>query len=125
MTVRVGDVVRLFDGATNPPKYKRFLCVCVADGWFLRINSKPIWTPHLLLRQADNPACLDHDSYLELRGVIEYDDSEIQSALRYPDNHFGRLSQTSLRALATLLPTVKTLTAEERAQILSHVTPLL
>jgi hypothetical protein len=73
VVVKVGDVVLMFDGTVRPPKHKRLLCVCASEGIFLRINSRPNFPPHMPFPLADNPNCLDHDSYIELRGVLEID----------------------------------------------------
>lgn len=110
--LRVGDVVVLFDGTIRPPKHKWFLCVSVRHSWFLRISTEDRWRPSFPLRAADNP-CIEHDSFLELRGRIEYDDYEIGESLRYPDNHKGRLPDATIRALLGRLPTVVTMTPEE------------
>lgn len=40
ISLKVGDVIRIYDGTTDPGKMKRFLCVLVAEGWFLRINTR-------------------------------------------------------------------------------------
>lgn len=121
MPLREGDVVRLFDNTTNPPKSKLFLCVDAGEGWFLRINTKPIWPPHFPLPRAGNEHCLDHDSFLELRGVIEYYEIEIDEALRYPNNHLGPLSDATIRAIIAHLPGVKTLTADEQKRIIDNL----
>lgn len=113
--------MRLFDGATTPPKHKRFLCVNPCEGWLLRINSRPFWRPHLLLPMADNEDCLDHDSYLELRGVIEYYETEIEDALRHPANHLGSLSREMLTLVIEHVKTAKTITSEERDRVIVNL----
>jgi hypothetical protein len=125
MPLRAGDVVRLFDGTTAPPKEKRFLCVCATEGWFLRINSRPHWRPNLRLPHTGNETCLSHDSFLELRGIIEYDALEIEGSLREPANHLGQLSLQTIRDLIAHLPTVKTLPATERDTIIAELAALL
>jgi len=111
--LRVGDVVRFFDGTTDPPKHKRFLCVCVADGWFLRINSKDCWNPKFHIPLVGNEDCLEWDSYLELRGVIEYDTDWLQEQLRDED-YLGPLSIDTLQNLVNHLRAAKVLTIEQR-----------
>lgn len=122
--LNVGDVVVLFSGTINNPKYKWHLCVCVSEGWFLRINSRPHWRPHFLLPEAENPF-LEYDCYLELRGIIEYDDSEIEEALRVPSNHKGRLSNSTLQKLIDHLPSVPTLKSAEKDLIVERVSAVL
>lgn len=95
MALRAGDVVRLFDGTTTPQKQKLFVCVYVGDGWFFRVNSKSHWRPNMPLSATADP-CLAHDCFVELRGVIEYDDTEVDDALRVPANRLGRLSDATL-----------------------------
>jgi hypothetical protein len=121
MALEVGDVIRIFDNTIAPPDYKRFLCLNVAEGWFFRINSRPHWRPNFPLPFHGNEHCLDHDSFAELRGIIEYIQSEIDDALRYPANHLGKLSEETIRALAAHLPSVITLTPDEKAKIIANL----
>lgn len=99
-----GDVIRLWDGNVRPPAYKRFLVVYPEDGWLLRINSQPHWKPNFPLLHAANAACLDRDCFLELNGVIEYIQSELDNA-----DILGRLSDATLQNVIAHLPTVYTL----------------
>ena len=47
-----------------------------------------------------NPGCLDHDSFVELRGVIEHDPSEVLEALDRGDARIlGRLSAGTVQDL--------------------------
>ena len=123
--IRVGDVIRIFDGTTNPPKPKRFLCVCVAEGWFLRINTRSIWRPHFLLPHVGNENCLDHDSYLELRGIIEYDDYSLEEALSQGDNHLGPISKATMIAIVAYLPSLRNLTKAECDRMIANLTAAL
>ncbi len=79
-SVRVGDVVLVFDGTIKNPKHKRLICCC-ADGIFLRINTKSIFRPCVLIEASDNLGCLEYDSYVELRGVIDHDMEELERAI--------------------------------------------
>ncbi len=110
--VTAGDLVVLFDGTIDPPKHKWFLAAYVAEGWFLRLNSRPNWPPHFKLLQKDNP-CLAQDCYVELNTILEFWEGEVAESLRYPDNHKGRLSDDTIRALIARLAGVFTLTPEE------------
>jgi hypothetical protein len=125
MSLEAGDVVLLHDGTVTPPKTKLFLCVDVEDCWFFRINTKRHWKPNFPLPLRGNEHCLDHDSFLELRGIIEYFDIEVEEALKYPHNHRGKLSDDTLRALLNYLPTVKTLTTEEQDRIIANLTAVI
>jgi len=103
-----GDVIRIYDGTVNPPAHKRFVCVYPVDGWMLRINTQPHWTPHFPLLLSDNPGCLDHDCFLELRGVVEYIQSEIDNG-----EPLGRLSDQTIAALVAHLPSVVTIALDQ------------
>jgi hypothetical protein len=111
-----GDVISLWDGSIRPPNYKRFLVVYVADGWLFRINTKPHWKPHWPLIAADNGECLEHDSFLELHGVVEYIQSELDQA-----KFIDRLSDDTIEKLIEHLPNVPTLTEEQCERIISEL----
>ena len=116
--LRPGDVVLLFDGTVRPPKHKRFLCVVVAEGWFLRINSRPHFPPHVPISAAANPGCLDYDSFVELRGVIELDMGELAEALdRREARILGRIGAWTAAALVAAVEAAPTLNAAEKAAI--------
>ena len=122
--LRVGDVVVLHAGTIGTPKLKWHLCVSVGDNRFLRINTKPHWPPNFPLSARSDP-CLEHDSYLELNAPVWFDDLEIDDALRYPNNHKGRLSDETLRALAQHIPSVRTLAPEQKRIILDGLQSVL
>ena len=111
-SLTAGDIVVLFDGTISPPKHKWFLAVYIAEGWFLRLNSRAHWRPNFKLLRRENE-CLESDCYIELSTILEFYEGEIDESLRYPDNHKGRLADKTIRALIDHLPTVSTLTAEE------------
>jgi hypothetical protein len=122
--LRAGDIVKLFDGTTSPQKQKWFLCVYAGDGWFFRLNSKPHWKPCMEIK-ASVDRCLDHDCFIELRGVIEYDLDEVDRALLQPANLIGRLSDATLQAVIREVQIVKTLTPEEKATITREISAVL
>ncbi len=47
-----------------------------AEGWFLRLNSRPHWRPNFELLKRENP-CLENDCYIEVHSgftvVSEFD----------------------------------------------------
>jgi hypothetical protein len=115
--VSVGEVVLIFDGTTRPPKYKRLLCVS-DDGWFLRINSKPLFRPHLEIHVADNSRCLDHDSFVELRGVLDLDlPSLAQDLLSGDAKLLGPIGSATVSNLKAAVAAAATLTPDEKARI--------
>lgn len=118
--LRPGDVILLLDGTVRPPKYKRFICVVAAEGWFLRINTERHFRPHLPVRVRDNPGWLDHDSFVELRGVIEHDPVEIAEALCCNDARvLGRLIPATASDLAAAVLAAPTFREDEAAQIVA------
>ncbi|TXN24351.1 hypothetical protein FV232_26585 [Methylobacterium sp. WL30] len=72
-----------------------------------------------------NEHCLDHDSFLELRGIIEYDDYSIDSALDEPGNHLGQLSRGTIARLVEHLPTARNIAKVERDRIIKSLSTLL
>jgi len=118
--LRPGDVVLLFDGMVRPPKHKRFICVVAAEGWFLRINTQRHFRPHLPVQVAQNPGWLDHDSYVELRGVIEHDPVEVAEALTRGDARLlGRLSWATMLVLVAAVTNAPTLPKAQSEAIVS------
>jgi hypothetical protein len=87
-----GHVIRLLDTDITPTKVKRHICVCPADRLFLRLNTTPLWKPHLRVAFAANSAFLDHDSYVELRQVYRPSRADLDQAMARPDNPLGRIS---------------------------------
>lgn len=92
-----GDVIRVWDHLTHPPKLKRHICVCPEKQLFLRINSEPIFPPHLPLK-ADACDFLDHDSYVELQQLQRLQAYHIEAAEK-----IGTLSRTHMRAIVIVL----------------------
>lgn len=93
MKLRIGDVVRVWDRGTRPPKHKRLICICPERRMFFRINSRALFPPHLLLR-ADGADFLDHDSYVELQQLLKPFELELEQA-----ELLGRLTPTHVRLL--------------------------
>ena len=102
--IRPRDVIRIFDTQTRPQKTKRL---------FLRINSEPLWQPHIKINQAD---CnfLDWDSYVELNELIRVGVSELREAVARSDNPIGQLSDEIARRIAFAALQASTLSDERR-----------
>jgi hypothetical protein len=77
------------------------------------------------LPRTGNEHCLDHDSYLELRGVIEIDEYELDEAMRWSGNHLGRLSSITLRLVIDHVTTARQLPPEQRDRIVGNLTAIL
>lgn len=123
--LRPGDVVSVFDGTTRPPKTKRMIAVAIADGWFLRINTRAVWRPHLAMALRDNPGCLDHDSYIELRGLLDLDMDELAEQLsRREAQVLGRIGIATARALVAAVRQAPTLRADEVSRIVAELREL-
>lgn len=121
MPAQIGDVLKLFDGTTKPPKHKRFICVCVAEGWFFRINSEGHFRPCEKIREADFCGCIDYDSYLELRGPIGFLDEEVDEALNDPRSYLGRLDADAMRILLTHVRNARALLGKEKKAIIPEL----
>lgn len=120
MSFQAGDVIRLWDGTVRPPAFKRFLVIHPTEGWLLRINTKPVWRPHWALSALKNPSCIEHDSWLELNGVIEYLPSELEEA-----HHLGSLSAETLYSLISVIKITGTFTTEEQEVMVEQLKAVL
>jgi hypothetical protein len=93
--------------------------VVAAEGWFFRINSKRHFRPHFAIAASDNPGCLDYDSFVELRGIIEYDLEEIAEAMSRADARvLGRISAATASAMIAAVRAAPTLTTDEAVRII-------
>ena len=113
--LRVGDVIRVWERRTNPAKFKRHICICPDSTMFLRINSKALFPPHLLIR-ADGASFLDHDSYVELQQLIRPLQFELQQADR-----LGRLTPTHVEALKIAISGCTALSDETKEYVLARL----
>jgi len=113
--IRPRDVIKIFDTQLRAANWKRLICVCERRRLFLRINSRPFWTPHIQVRQIDAPEFLDWDSYVELRELVRIFSPELREALIRADNPIGRVSQKIARQIAFAAQTAPTLSDERRA----------
>jgi hypothetical protein len=93
MPLQAGDVIRVYDHTTHPPKQKRHICVCPSRQLFLRINTNAYFPPHVLLR-SDGVSFLDHDSYVELQQLIRLRAYDIAQS-----EVIGRLNGTQRRLI--------------------------
>jgi hypothetical protein len=74
-------VVWAFDQDLEPRRWKLWVAVTPAEGWFLRINTLPNM-PESVLLTADRHPFLEHDSYLACGGdLIEVSDWELAEAM--------------------------------------------
>lgn len=82
---KVGFVYIVETILTKPPKAKFALCVCVANGYFLWINTKP--APHghdqLFLKAGCHPL-IRHDSFLDLSRIVAHSSQELVEAREFP-----------------------------------------
>ena len=70
---------------TKPPKAKFALCVCVANGFYVWINSKP--RPHGHDQMPLSTGChelVEHDSFLDLSRVVIHPEYEMDDAREFP-----------------------------------------
>lgn len=112
-TLYPGDVIRIFDPTVTPPKPKRVICVCPDRRLFLRINTRPLWRPHLLLRQTEN-AFLEHDSYLELNQLLLFTRSTIEQAVANRANLLGEVSNGVVVQIVRAAWRAKTLSQDQK-----------
>jgi hypothetical protein len=119
-SLRIGLVLRVRDPFVNPPfKTKWHICVCQRRYWFLRINSRPYFSPNLQILESDNP-WLDHDSFIELTSVIFLPKSDVRVALLKGDVIDNIATQTAA-ALRIQLPKIKTITERQKKLILVNL----
>jgi hypothetical protein len=115
MAVRIGDVLRVWDRKTRPPKFKRHICVCPKRQLFLRINSRANFPPHMIIR-ADGADFLDADSFVELWQLTRPYAQEITEA-----EILGRLTVTHVRQLRIAVSACDALSPELQDLICSQL----
>ena len=103
------DVILIFDRHARPNKDKRHICVCPSKQYFLRINSRSHWQPHHFLSYRKNPNILEHDSYVELRGLVRHLAYEISRA-----DYSGRMVEAQCHALLVSVRAAETLDDETK-----------
>jgi hypothetical protein len=115
MPVRIGDVIRVWDRGTHPRKFKRHICICPDRQLFLRINSRPIFPPHVIIRAAGSDF-LDADSYVELQQLVRHYAQEIAEA-----DVLGRLNGTHIRLLCIAVEACDALSQELKEFIVERL----
>ncbi len=106
--VATGEVIRVWDRFTRPPKRKRLICICPESQKFLRINTKAVFPPHYIIR-GDGADFLDHDSFVELQQMVRPYASDIAAA-----ETLGRLGQTHITGLLIAVETCVALSDEDK-----------
>ena len=119
MKLLPGDVIRVWDRNTRPPKFKRHICICPDRQHFLRINSKPVFPPHLLIK-ADGADFLDEDSYVELQQLVRHFALEIDDA-----DYLGRLNATQNALLQVAVEHCKALPIDIKEFIIERLLSVL
>lgn len=109
ITLARGLVIAIPDPRVRPKnKPKWHLCVCPEKRLFLRINSKDLWRPAHPIKAAKNPF-LDHDSFVELRSLHFFTESELRSA-----KLVGEMPTTQQLSVADAAQEAETLTDEQK-----------
>ena len=117
MALRPGDVIRVWDRYTRPPKSKRMICISSERQLFLRINSNARFRPNHPIA-ASGADFLDHDSFVELRQLIRPFAYEIQQA-----DYLGQLTFEQAAALLEAVRTARTLSEEHKELIAEQLKP--
>lgn len=82
---KLGHVYIVETVLTKPPKAKFAICVCVADGLFVWINTNA--APHGCDQIKISAGCHDlitHDSHIDLSRVVKHPDWELDTAKEFP-----------------------------------------
>lgn len=95
--LKVLDVIEMYDAA-DVDYQKMVVCVAPEEGYFFRINSKPIHRIPVKLLLADHPF-LDYDSYLECSPPLDVLDYTIE---QYLDEHGGPLGRVQDKYIAEI-----------------------
>jgi hypothetical protein len=82
---KLGHIYIVETVLTKPPKAKFALCVCLENGFFLWINSKP--RPHGKDQMALDSGChelVTKDCFLDLSRVVAHPNYELDDAREFP-----------------------------------------
>jgi hypothetical protein len=104
---KVGHIYIVDTVLTKPPKAKFALCVCVAEGFFVWINTDMRSHGHDQLAIA--AGCHDlvvHDSFLDLSRVVKHPSAELEEAREFPciSNELCAQILAAIEAGLTVLP---------------------
>ncbi|MBF0140055.1 MAG: hypothetical protein HQL74_07230 [Magnetococcales bacterium] len=121
MDLSPGDVILLFDQLTTPPKTKWFCCVCVAENWFLRINSLPRRHGQNQLIEHSKNFFLSHNSHIDLLGVIAVHPDQVLNAIANPFAYKGRLAMATMIELARNISASRTIPPRQKKMILAEL----
>lgn len=115
MPFKPGEVVRVLDRQTRPPKTKRLICIVPERQFFLRINSEPKYRPNHPIFAADSNF-LSHDSYVELRQFIRPFAYDIEQAEK-----LGELTQQQVEDLIEAVNQSKVLSQDHKDMVVEHL----
>ena len=82
---------------------------------FLRLNSKALFPPHLLIRH-ESADFLEHDSYVELQQLVKDMEFDVQQS-----ELLGRLTSTHIQALKIAIMHCDALTDEVKEFVISKL----
>lgn len=117
MSFKPGDVILVWDRFTRPQKDKLHICVCIDRRLFLRINTRPLFPPHMPIKAVETDF-LEHDSYVELNQLVRHFKDEIDKA-----RHLGSLSVTVARRLCLAVDASRALSQEHKDLIRERLCP--
>lgn len=115
MSFKPGDVVRVFDRQTRPPKPKRLICIVPDMQFFLRLNSEPKYRPNHPVLAADSNF-LRHDSYVELRQFIRPFAYDIQQAEK-----LGELTRQQAENIIEAVKQSKALSQDHKDLVIEYL----
>lgn len=119
--VRPGDAVRLLFPHSNPPKRKICICVCIREGLFLVVNSRPYGrapADSQLKVFKEELACLEYDSFLDASKTYRFETAAIREAAK---GGVFRLAASALERIKSRIEGQGYLPREHKGLILANL----
>lgn len=121
LVIKSGQAAFLRFQFSDPPKIKICLCICIEQGLFFIISSKPYrWAPpdSQLTIFKEELGCLDHDSYLDISKAYEFDPHVISKGV---EKGVYTLAPTALSRIKNALSLQNYLPEEQRIKAISNL----
>ncbi len=104
----------------TPPHPKMVVCICRANGLYLRINSGGTWPGSIPLPKKPMHSFLHHDSFIECGNLIELDDYIVEDA-----HVIGRVDAALIPAILSAIDDSVNLRRGDKDAVRAALLPLV